>query len=136
MSDTRSEFSKKLFVAAGFISFGLGVIGAFLPVMPTVPFMILAALCFSKGSERWHKWMTGHPRYGAQIRDWEEHGVIRKKIKILTTCILILSLIINTFVVKLKMFWIISLAVVFALVLVFIWTRPSEPRNLDKNQNA
>lgn len=132
-----SEFKKKLFVAVGFISFGLGIVGAFLPVMPTVPFMIVAALCFSRGSERWHRWITTHPKFGAQILDWEKHGVIRTKIKVVTTVVLVLSLVVNGFFVKLPKEWLIALAVIFAIVLAFIWTRPSEPKeSKDKSASA
>ncbi|MGF1502999.1 MAG: YbaN family protein [Paracoccaceae bacterium] len=67
---------RAIWTAAGWSAFGLGVIGAALPLLPTVPFMLLAAFCFARGSDRFHDWLVGHPRFGPAIRDWRERGAI------------------------------------------------------------
>jgi uncharacterized protein len=123
-----SETRKRLWVAAGWISFALGVIGVVLPVMPTAPFMIVAAFCFSRGSERWHRWLTSHPKFGAPILDWERHGVIRLKSKIISTFLIGGSVVSTFFVFPVPEWARIGLAIIFPLVLLFIWTRPSKPR--------
>ena len=76
----------------GWLSFVLGVIGAFLPIIPTTPFLILAAFLFSKSSPRFHKWILNLPMAGAAIQDWQEHRVIRPRAKILCGSMILLSL--------------------------------------------
>lgn len=65
----------------GGIFFALGIIGAFLPVMPTVPFIIAASACWAKASPRLHAYLRNHPQFGAQLRNWEDHGTIPRKAK-------------------------------------------------------
>ena len=61
---------------AGLISLLLGVIGIFVPLLPTTPFVLLAAACFSRGSTRCEHWLVTHPRFGPMVRDWrEQHAV-------------------------------------------------------------
>ena len=64
---------------SGCFSFALGFIGAFLPFIPTVPLMILAAFCFARSSERFHVWLINHPTFGPPIQDWRENGAISRK---------------------------------------------------------
>lgn len=71
-----------LWTLAGGASLALGIIGVFLPLLPTVPFVLLAAFCFARGSERFHDWLVEHPRFGPAIRDWRETGAISRKGKL------------------------------------------------------
>ena len=64
---------------AGFIALLLGLIGIPLPLLPTTPFLILAAFCFSRGSKRIHDWLVNHPKLGPPIQDWRKHGAISNK---------------------------------------------------------
>lgn len=59
----------------------LGVIGAFLPILPTTPFMILAAGCFARSSPRLEAWLLSHPVFGPMLRDWRERGAIPQRAK-------------------------------------------------------
>lgn len=70
-------------MAAGWLSLAIGVIGIAVPLLPTVPFLLLAAYCFEKGSPELHDWIISHPTFGSPIRDWREHGVIGWRAKIL-----------------------------------------------------
>lgn len=64
------------YLIGGYAAVGLGVIGIFLPVMPTVPFLILAAFCFGKSDPKWERKLLDHPRFGPSIRAWRAKGAI------------------------------------------------------------
>ena len=66
----------------GWIFVGLALIGIVIPIMPTVPFLLVAAYCFQRGSPQLHRWLREHPRLGPSLRDWEEYRVIRLQTKL------------------------------------------------------
>jgi uncharacterized protein len=70
-----------LWLAAGGLFLGLGLLGVVLPVLPTTPFMLLAAGCFARSSPRLHRWLLGHPVFGPPIRNWEENAAISRPAK-------------------------------------------------------
>lgn len=72
----------------GFAALALGIIGIVLPVMPTVPFLILAAWCFGKSSPALEARILAHPLYGPHVRAWREHGAISRQAKLLATVML------------------------------------------------
>jgi uncharacterized protein len=67
---------RTLFLLLGILSLALGAIGAFLPLLPTVPFVILAAFCFARSSPRLEQWLVGHARFGPHILAWRSRGAI------------------------------------------------------------
>ena len=71
-----------LYLVTGLIAVTLGGIGAFLPLLPTVPFLILAAFCFARSNPAWEARLLNHPRYGATLRQWREKGVVSRKAKL------------------------------------------------------
>lgn len=68
-----------IYKLAGFAALALGFAGLFLPLLPTVPFVLLAAFCFARGSPAWEKRLLNHPRYGPHIIAWRERGAISRK---------------------------------------------------------
>ena len=72
-----------LYLVLGFGFVVLGFIGAFLPVLPTTPFLILAAACFACASPRLENWLLQHPRFGPLLRNWRERGAIPVKAKLM-----------------------------------------------------
>jgi uncharacterized membrane protein YbaN (DUF454 family) len=85
-------FLKWLWFTIAWISFTLGIIGAFLPILPTTPFLILAAFLFSKSSPRFHAWLMNLPLAGDAVRDWQVNRVIKPRAKILCGSMILLSL--------------------------------------------
>jgi uncharacterized membrane protein YbaN (DUF454 family) len=65
----------------GFASLGLGLIGAVLPLLPTTPFMLLAAFAFGQGSPRFRGWIVAHPTFGPAVSRWEASGAISRRHK-------------------------------------------------------
>lgn len=70
-----------IWLLVGHFFVAVGFVGAFLPVLPTTPFLILAAWAYSKGSKRFEAWLLDHPTFGPSIRTWREHGVIPPRAK-------------------------------------------------------
>ena len=83
---------KKLLTAIGVISLGLGVLGAFLPVLPTTPFLLLSATLFLKSNERLYHWLMNHPRLGSYIRNFLEHKAIPLRVKIVSVSLVWITL--------------------------------------------
>lgn len=69
------------YLVLGWLCVGLGIIGAFLPLMPTTVFLLIAAWAFSRSSPRWHRWLREHDRFGHLIRGWEEHHAMPARAK-------------------------------------------------------
>ncbi len=112
-------------IAFGWLNVALGVIGLFLPVMPTTIFLLIALWAFSKSSTRFHSWLYTHPTLGVTIRDWHAHRVIPVKAKILAIAVMSASLAYVTLFVAQG--WLLPLALAAGLgaVATFILTRPS-----------
>lgn len=72
---------RALWLLAGAVSLATGIVGAFLPLLPTTPFVLLAAYCFSRGSRRWEHWLLYHPRLGPMVRDWRAHRAVPLRAK-------------------------------------------------------
>ena len=77
---------------AGVLALALGILGIFLPLLPTTPFLLLASACFARGSERLHRWLLSHRVFGDYLRNFEEGRDIPRKAKIVATALLWLSL--------------------------------------------
>lgn len=114
-----------VWMICGLASLLLAIAGVVLPLVPTVPFLLLAAYCFARSSETLHDWLLGHPTLGPPIQHWRENGAISRRAKKLATGSIAVAFGIS---VALGLaWWILAIqAVVLAAVLVFIWTCPEE----------
>lgn len=76
----------------GWLFVGLGVLGAVIPVLPTTPFILLAAACFARSSERFYGWLMENRIFGPLIQDWREHGAIPRRARWLAISAIVLFL--------------------------------------------
>lgn len=113
-------------LAIGFVSLALGGAGILLPLLPTTPFVLVAAVAFAKSSDRLHQWLLAHNLFGPLIANWRRNGAISRPTKVAS----ILSMI-AIFVVSLLLAVPTLVIVIQALVLgacaVFILSRPLPP---------
>lgn len=113
-----------LWLCIGLASLLLGTIGIVLPLLPTVPFVLLAAFCFARSSERLHGWLLEHRHFGPAIADWRERGAINQGAKRLAT-LSIIAVFAISWLMGLRPAFLTVQAVVLSAVLVFLWTRPN-----------
>ena len=96
----RNLFGKRVFfLVSGFVSLGLAILGIFLPVLPTTPFLLLSAYCFSRSSKKWHQWLIKHKHFGKIIRDYNERRGVSLKIKIFAISFLWITILFSVVVV-------------------------------------
>ena len=113
-------------VLAGTGFVGLGILGAFLPVLPTVPFILLAAWAAARSSPRLSNWLENHPRMGPHIRDWRRGGVVSRSAKWMATVMMsVAAAIMLAFA---RPLWLPLTAIaIMASVAVWLWQRPEQP---------
>lgn len=111
---------KSLYLAAGFLSIVLGIIGAILPVMPTAPFILLASWCFAQSSPRFHAYLRNHPRFGHYVRNWEDRRAMPRRAKWLATVMVSISLTAASIMFG-KAWWFVTVPTVMLCAAVFIW---------------
>ncbi len=116
---------RPFYLLCGWLALGAGVVGIFLPLLPTTPFVLIAAACFSRGSPRIHHWIVNHPRFGPPLKDWEEKRAIRPRAKRLATLLILVSFSFPLIIIELSGGLRAGIAVLMVGLLTFIWTRPS-----------
>lgn len=114
---------RPFFFVLGWVSVLLGFIGALLPVMPTTPFLILAAYLFSKSSPKFHAWLLNLPKFGPVIKEWEESKTIKKEVKIMAIGLLSISMMGTLIFVPVKMIVKYILTGIWISVSIYIATR-------------
>jgi uncharacterized membrane protein YbaN (DUF454 family) len=110
MSGLSGKLKRVLFIICGSIFLALGLVGVVLPILPTTPFLILAAACYIRGSERVYKWMITNRIFGEYIKNYLERRGITTRQKVYTLIFLWLMITISTF----------FISVFFIKILVFI----------------
>lgn len=123
-----------LYVCAGLVCVGLAYLGAVLPGLPTTPWVLLASYLFSRSSPRLERWLKRSPLFGRLLRDWDEHGGIRRPVKVFVVCLVVtvvsLSLAFRNLPVAVKCV-IGGLALVGICTIVFVVPTVREPRARD-----
>ena len=99
------------------------MVGVVLPLLPTVPFLLLAAFCFAKSSPKLHAWLTEHPKFGPMITDWQNHGRIRRPAKRMATTTVAAAFGLSLWM-GVPMRVLLIQGVTLSCVMLFIWSRP------------
>lgn len=96
---------KIFLIIIGFISLGLGILGIFLPLLPTTPFLLLSATLFAKSSDRLYNWLLNHKHLGEYIRSFREDKAIPLKVKIISVSTLWIVILISIFTAAKEIWW-------------------------------
>ena len=114
-------------LAFGWANVGLGIVGIFIPGLPTTVFLLIAFWAFSKSSERFQIWLWSHPRLGPPIRDWHQHQVIPLKAKLLAAVMMTFSFVYVAVFIADDWRLPAALALVMVPAAIYVMTRASAP---------
>jgi uncharacterized membrane protein YbaN (DUF454 family) len=117
------RWQRWLWIAAGGISLAIGLVGLFLPLLPTTPLVLLSAFCFSRGSERCERWLIEHRVFGPMVRNWRATRSVPLRAKQIATLMMAISSIGTACIVPLP--WGLMPGVCCALVAVWLWRLPT-----------
>lgn len=116
-----------LWLLLAYLCLGLGIVGIFLPGLPTTPFVLLAAYAAARGSKRLHAWLLAHRVFGPMIRDWEATGAVSRKAKYWAIGTMALCAVI--FFLTAPKWWMAVIGTgIMAIVGTWLWLRP-EPQH-------
>ncbi len=115
-----------------YASLGTGILGVFVPGLPTTVFILIAAYAASRGSERLHRYLVGHPRFGPMIRDWHRHRAVSRRAKWAATWTMLASALILATAMQWTgshRWWMVALPIAcMSVVGTWLWLRPEPPR--------
>lgn len=127
-----SPFVRFVLVVVGLLSVGLGAIGVVTPVLPTTPFLLVAAACFARASPRFYQRLLANPTFGPLIRDWREQRAIPRRAKIMATAAITVT-IGSSVIFFVEPLWLRALLVATGVTLcAWIWRQrtPEAPRRI------
>lgn len=127
IQQSRHRSVRYVLLAVGWLCVVLGVIGIFVPVLPTTPFLLLAAACFVRSSRRFYLWLVGHPRLGPWIRDYLEGNGIPLKGKVYAIGLMWSSIALSCYLVQRPWAWAFMLTSA-VLVSIYILKQKTLPR--------
>ena len=114
-------FTRHLWLGAGLTAFAVGTVGIALPLLPTVPFYLLAAFCFARSRPEWAERLHNHPRYGPPLREWRDRRAIGRKAKVAALGGMGFGVVATGF--ALGWPWVLIPVAVMAISGTWIWTR-------------
>jgi uncharacterized membrane protein YbaN (DUF454 family) len=93
----KNEILRLMLIGVGWVSIAFALLGLFLPLVPSVPFLLLAVFCFSRSSERFHSWLVEHRHLGPLLKDYLVHGGMSLKAKAGAICAVWISFPVSAF---------------------------------------
>ena len=126
MRRAATHAARAVWILVGVVSLALGTIGIFLPLLPTTPFLILAAFAFANSSDRLHAWLVEHNVFGPFIANWRRYGAISRPAKV--AAILSMAAVIGLSILLKAPAWVlVTQTIVLSLSALFVVTRPEPP---------
>ena len=122
-SIVRPRWQRVLWAAAGALALITGIVGIFVPLLPTTPFVLLAAFCFSRGSERCERWLLEHRRFGPIVRDWRARRAVPLRAKQFASVMMVLGSLWGAFALPIQVAWL--PAAVCAATATWLWRLPT-----------
>jgi len=126
----RESIKKGILVTSGTLFLILGIIGIFIPLLPTTPFLLLAAACYIRGSKRFYIWLIKNRWLGEYIKNYQEGRGVPLNVKIITIIVLWLTIIFSTFIIVSNFIIRIILFVIAISVTIHI----TKIKTLDRNE--
>lgn len=114
-------------ILIGLISLALGILGIFVPLLPTTPFVLVAAISFANSSDRLHQWLLDHDIFGPLIDNWRRHGAISRSTKIVSILSMV-AIVLISLLLAVPTHVIVIQAVVLSASAIFIVSRPLPPQ--------
>ena len=118
-----------LLLACGWLCVVLGLVGVFLPVLPTTPFLLLAAAAFSKSSHSLSNWLYQHERFGPLLQAWEQYRIIPLRAKVLATVMIMASLGYLWLLAPIGIGVRLGVTLTVSMTLAYIWSKPNRRPN-------
>ena len=115
--------TRYLVIILGWLSVVLGVVGIFLPLLPTTPFILLAAWCFSRSSPTFHNWLISHPKLGPIVDTWSNGGGLPIKVRNRIIIVMWASMILSMLLIA-KVWSAVLLVAIGTSVTIYIMRRP------------
>lgn len=122
-NNPRPRWVRSLWLLGGGLALATGLVGVLVPLLPTAPFILLAAFCFSRGSERYEHWLLAHPRMGPLVRDWRANHAVPLRAKQMAWGMMTVSSALAWWALPAHVRWI--PAVCCALVAAWLWSLPT-----------
>ncbi len=123
----RTGVMRIFWLGAGLFFTALAFLGVALPLLPTTPFLLLAAFCFARSSQKLHDWLYAHNLFGPLLTDWERYGAINRRAKLFAVIALVSTPILTYFLGG--KLWVVAVQIpILAGSAIFILTRPDGPK--------
>ncbi|MCE0488893.1 DUF454 family protein [Pantoea sp. Mb-10] len=123
-----------LLLSLGWLAIALGTLGIVLPLLPTTPFMLLAAWCFARSSPRFHHWLMWRSPFGRYLRHWQQHRAMPPGAKGRAIALIAISFALSLYLVK--VLWVrVMLLILLLTLLFFLWRIPVVDTQTDKRDS-
>lgn len=131
----RRSLARIFWLTVGLTAVALAILGVALPLLPTTPFLLVAAFAFARSSKRLSTWLHNHRVFGPLITNWQEHGAIPRRAKIMGLLALAATPLISILIGAPH--WTIAVQIPIILASgIFIATRPSGPRDANHQKDS
>ena len=122
-----------LLIVLGWLSVVLGLIGVFLPILPTTPFLILALALFSKSSPRFHRMLLNNRWFGPTLKQWEETKTLSRKTKYKASFLIVIAFSVSIAILHNRIQLQLLLVGIAMVLLFFIWRIKEEPNTTESS---